>query len=210
MLIITDGLGYHQYEYAVSNGHAPFIASQEKVKRALSVYKPVSNTGLAAMFTGKSPEDNGIYSRKQREPLVPTIFGELLGTGMKAIFIEGDIQILKLEIESILNTDKNSNGTIDDEIFDAAMSNLDQDNLFFAAHFHSIDDAAHNSGVFSDEAMEKVETIDSYIEQLSSKWQGKIIVTSDHGMHDTDEGGNHGEFRFEDMIVPYNIFDGDL
>jgi hypothetical protein len=210
MLIITDGLGYHQFKYAVSNGHAPFTASREGAKKALSVYKPVSNSGLAAMFTGKSPEENGIYSRKQREPLIPTVFGELLESGKKTIFIEGDIQILKLEIESMLNTDKNSNGTIDDEIFDAAMSSLDQGNSFIAVHFHSIDDAAHNSGVFSDEAMEKIQTIDSYIEQLSSKWQGKIIITSDHGMHDTAEGGNHGEFRFEDMIVPYIIIDGDL
>ena len=45
MLIITDGLGYQQYEFAMDNGHAPFLASLEKAKKALSVYKPVSNPG---------------------------------------------------------------------------------------------------------------------------------------------------------------------
>jgi phosphopentomutase len=58
--------------------------------------------------------------------------------------------------------------------------------------------------------MERLETIDSYIEKLASNWNGKIIITSDHGMHSTGEGGDHGEFRFEDMVVPYIIINGDL
>ena len=58
--------------------------------------------------------------------------------------------------------------------------------------------------------MERIKTTDSYIEQLASEWDGKIIITSDHGMHDTEEGGNHGEFMFEDMVVPYILTDGGL
>ncbi len=210
LLIIADGFGYHQYEYAFSNGHVPYLASLKKADKALSVYKPVSNPGLAAMFTGRPPEENGVYSRKQREPSIPTIFGELSVKGKKSVFIEGDIQILKLEIESVLNTDRNSSGTIDDEIFNAAMESLASDAAFIAVHFHSIDDAGHGYGIFSDDAMERVRVIDSYIEQLASKWDGKLIITADHGMHDTEEGGNHGEFRFEDMVVPYILTDGGL
>jgi hypothetical protein len=210
ILIITDGLGYHQYEYAIKNGYAPFFGSIDKAKKALSVYKPVSNPGLAAMFTGKPPGENGIYSRKQREPLVPTIFGELLGEGKDSILIEGDIQILKTEVEASLHTDLNSNGTIDDEIFEAAIESLDRGASFITVHFHSIDDAGHDYGDFSEKTMERINVIDSYIEGIASKWDGKIIITSDHGMHATQDGGSHGEFRFEDMIVPYNIIDGSL
>lgn len=210
LFILTDGLGYNQYEYALNNGFAPFLATKEKAKRALSVYMPVSNSGLAAMFTGKPPEENGIYSRKQREPQVPTIFGELLKAGKTAILIEGDIQIIKTEIEADLHTDTNSSGSIDDEILNAALSSINGNYDFIAVHFHSIDDSGHDYGDISEKTMETVRIVDSYIEKLAGKWDGKIIVTADHGMHSTQDGGSHGEFRYEDMVVPYLLIDGGL
>jgi len=210
LFILTDGFGYHQYEYAIANGYAPFLSSQQKAGKALSVYQPVSNAGLAAMLTGKPPDVNGISSRKQREPLVPTIFKELLDSGKKAAIVEGDIQIIKTEIEATLNTDKNGNGTADDEILKAAMDLNDPDLAFIAVHFHSIDDAGHNYGDIDPRTMEQIKVIDSYIAQLALRWQGKIIITSDHGMHSTQDGGSHGEFRYEDLIVPYIITDGGL
>jgi hypothetical protein len=27
-------------------------------------------------------------------------------------------------------------------------------------------------------------------------------------MHEEEKGGSHGEFRYEDMIVPFGIFEG--
>jgi len=56
--------------------------------------------------------------------------------------------------------------------------------------------------------MERVKTIDSYIEQLVLNWDGKVIITSDHGMHSTGESGSHGELRVEDMVVPYIVING--
>jgi hypothetical protein len=208
LLIITDGMGYHQYEYAVDNGYAPFMGSIPRAVKALSVYQPVTNAGLAAMFTGRPPAENGIYSRKQRILQVPDIFGELMDNGRKSVLIEGDIQVIKTEPEAWLNSDSDSDGTIDDEIFETAMENLDQGADLMAVHFHSIDDSGHDSGGLSPETMERIKIIDSYISQLVSGWQGKVIITSDHGMHSTSGGGDHGQFRYEDMAVPYMIIDG--
>lgn len=208
MLIITDGFGYHQYRYAIENGYAPYLSSISPAEMATSVYEPVSNSGLAAMFTGKPGSESGVYTRKTREPQIPTIFGYLLEKGKKARLIEGDIQIIKLETDMELHTDLNSSGTIDDEIMEAALSAISSNEFdFIAVHFHSIDDTGHDYGDISKETMETIREIDSYIKKLASTWTGKIIITSDHGMHATDEGGSHGELRFEDMIVPYIIFD---
>ena len=119
-----------------------------------------------------------------------------------------DIQIIKTEIEASLNSDRNSDGTIDDEIFEAALDNLDSDAALITVHFHSIDDSGHDTGDLPQETMERIRVIDTYIEELVSGWQGKVIITSDHGMHPISGGGNHGEFRYEDMVVPYLIING--
>jgi len=210
LLIITDGMGYHQYEYAMENGYAPFLASISRADTALSVYTPVTNSGLAAMLTGKPPCESGIYSRKQRIPEVPTIMGDLLKEGNASLLIEGDIQIIKTEVEASLHSDTDADGTIDDEILEAAMDSLYPQAAFMAVHFHSIDDAGHEYGDLAIGTMERIESIDSYIRELASAWRGKIIITSDHGMHSTDNGGDHGQFRYEDMVVPYIIIDGGL
>ncbi|MBN1299369.1 MAG: alkaline phosphatase family protein, partial [Actinobacteria bacterium] len=211
LFILTDGFGYHQYEYAIKNGYAPFLASIDKAQKALSVYEPVSNAGLAAMLTGKAPDINGIYSRKQREPLVPTIFKDLMDNKKTGALVEGDIQIIKTETDPYLNTDKNKNGTADDEILESALKIAGQSFNFVAVHFHSIDDAGHDWGDIDQRTLKQVQIIDSYIQQLASAWEGKIIITSDHGMHSkADGGGCHGEFRYEDMVVPYIITDGRL
>ena len=35
-----------------------------------------------------------------------------------------------------------------------------------------------------------------------------IIIAADHGMHSVGNEGNHGDFRFEDLIVPYVMIEG--
>ena len=208
LVIITDGMGYHQYEYAVENGYAPFMASAGRADMALSVYRPVTNAGLAAIFTGRPPSENGIYSRKQRIPETPTIWGKMLDEGLEGLLIEGDIQIIKTEVEAILNSDRDSDSTIDDEIFQAALQGLGSGADLMAVHFHSIDDSGHESGDLSEDTFERIREVDSYIRQLAEGWQGKIIIISDHGMHSTAGGGDHGQFRYEDVVVPYIMIDG--
>jgi len=118
MLIILDGLGYHQYRYAVDNGYIDFMDEAISVKPAVSVFRPVTNAGLAAMFTGKSPSYSGIHDRDRRESLIPTIFAAVIKDNKKAVYVEGDIQIIKTEIEAELNTDRDRDGDRDDDILE--------------------------------------------------------------------------------------------
>lgn len=204
LFLLLDGFGYHQYEYAKENGFLPFLKDYEATK-AMSVYRPVTNAGLAAIITGRTPEYNGVYSRKQRELQVGSIFKLALELERNTAYVEGNIGILNTEIQPILNLDENKDGYTDDEVYRCILEAIEDKKQFIFAHFHGIDDANHSCGPLSDEAMERIRTIDSYIEDIVSIWDGIVIITADHGVHNVEDGGDHGDFRYEDLIVPYII-----
>jgi len=206
MVIILDGFGYHQYEYAYANNYIDFMEDASNIIIASSVIKPVTNSGLAAMFTGKPPAENGVHNHDNRQPLVPTIFDSIIKDNKRVLYIEGDIQILKTEIDPVLNIDRNNDGFRDDDIFEYSMENIDSGFDLMVVHFHSIDDMGHDFGDMATETMDRIKILDSYVEALVSGWDGHVIVTADHGMHPTPDGGSHGEFRYEDMFVPYIVF----
>ena len=207
LIIFLDGFGYHQYLEAINGGYAPFLAGMVKGKRAISVYKPVTNAGFAAMITGKPPYLNGVYSRKQRAMKVPSIFKIANDMGKSSVLIEGHIKILNTEIEPILNIDRNKSGTTDDEVFQSTLESMAKYPDLIMSHFHGIDDMGHEKGDLNPKTMGKIKDIDGYIREMLGQWRGKVIITSDHGMHTSDQGGDHGIFRYEDLIVPYIIID---
>jgi hypothetical protein len=209
LVIILDGFGYHQYVHAVQKGYAPFLGSIASAKKALSVYTPVTNAGVAAILTGRLPSENGVHTRKDMDVLVPSIFEYANERSKTSVLVEGNIKILNLEIEPMLNVDKNKNGSTDDEIRDKALGIIEEGNSLMVVHFHGIDDSGHSHGDLSSQTMERIRTTDGYVKELVSRWNGKVIITADHGMHSTSEGGSHGEFRYEDMIVPYIICQGE-
>jgi hypothetical protein len=209
LIIVLDGFGYHQYSHAVQNGYAPFLGSIAPAKMAFSVYTPVTNAGLAALLTGRPPSENGVHTRKEMDVLTPSIFAHADQRGKSAVMVEGNIKILNLEIEPILNIDKNSNGSTDDEIRDKALKRVNEGCNLMVVHFHGIDDSGHSYGDLSSETMERIKLTDGYVKELISRWSGKAVITADHGMHSLPEGGSHGEFRYEDIIVPYIICEGE-
>ncbi|MGI5838680.1 MAG: alkaline phosphatase family protein [bacterium] len=206
MIVYVDGLSYEQFRRAKESGAVPNLALG-KAERAMSVYLPVTNCCFAAMLTGEYPDVNGVHSRKDREPLVPTILDVLQEQQKKAAIIEGQINILKVNGEIVLNTDKNGNGINDDDIFNCAAGYLSRDYDYLMVHFHGVDDAGHSYGPEAGEYHRHLQLLDGYIGQLREGWTGKIIVLSDHGMHRTEDGGSHGEFRSEDMFVPYIVYE---
>jgi len=208
MLIFVDGLSYMQYEYICENNPHLFLSNIEGVQKATTVFKPVTNAGFAAMITGAPPIENGILNRDYREVRADTIFDFTDDINKTSLLIEGEVKILNTESDIILNIDSNSDGYTDDEVYLSAMQNLNAGYGFILAHFHGIDDAGHDFGPFADETLNRIEVIDEYINDLVSMWDGKVIIVSDHGMHETLDGGDHGEFRSEDMFIPYAIISG--
>ena len=210
LVIILDGFGYHQYMYSRNNAQAPFLQSLTIAEKAMTVYQPVTNAGLATIFTGTTPDVNGVHSRKQREMLVPDIFALANQLGKKSVYIEGNIKILKTGVEPELHLDENSNGSFEDEIFNSALSHLKIMPDLLVVHFHSIDDMGHRYGDLARETLAQIQKIDEYTRQLVEGWAGKVIITADHGMHTVPEGGSHGSVRYEDWFIPYIITEGGL
>ena len=208
LFIVLDGFGYHQYKHAIENNHIPFLTSQPEATKALSVYRPVTNAGLAAIITGKSPAENGVYSRKQRQLQVDSIFKYVQDLGKEAIYIEGNIGILDTEIQPVLNVDDDGDGYTDDEVQESTLNVLDKGYNLVFTHFHGIDDSGHSNGDFASQTMDVLSYMDTYLEELVSKWHGKVIITADHGMHSTKDAGDHGQFRYENMIVPFIVMEG--
>lgn len=209
MVIFLDGFSYAQYEYAINDGLTPYLASLPRAEKATTYFKPVTNVGFAAMITGTGPDENGIHDRSFRN-LSTSIFTILNEKGLKSLLIEADIRILDHGANEILNTDRNKNGSIDDEVFERAMKESDKEYNYMLVHFHKIDDCGHSSGPFGEETLDQIRMSDKYVDELISSFSGKIIVTADHGMHKTETGGSHGQARFEDFIVPYLIVDGGM
>ncbi len=202
LTILIDGFGYHQYVHAIENGYAPFLAGLARADRVTALFRPITNVGLAAMITGKPPEYSGVYGR-HRDLKIPSLFGVLKDHGKESVYIGGSIKILNMEIEPVLNIDKNESGTVDDEIFASALEHLNRGYDFMMLHFHNVDDSGEIYGDLHANTMQAIKKMDGYLAELVANWCGRVIITADHGMHSVSDGGGHGCFRFEDLLVPY-------
>lgn len=206
LVILVDGLSYSQYEEYIVKNKELFMSSIETVYKSTTVYRPVTNTGFSTIITGEKPIIHGVLDRSFRDVKSQTIFEYANEINKSSVLIEGDINILDLDVETMLNLDESKDGFNEDEIYASAMSNLDKDFVF--VHFHSVDNAGHSYGPFGVETLSRIDMVDSYIEELSNSWSGKVLIVADHGMHETVEGGSHGQFRAEDIYVPILVTDG--
>ncbi|MCL2023834.1 MAG: alkaline phosphatase family protein [Oscillospiraceae bacterium] len=203
LLIELDGWGWMMYNHFL-DAHSYLRGTEPRP--ALAAYPPISPTGLATLLTGELPDVHGVTDRNTRSFKQPDLFEEAKKLEKTSAYIEGNVKMLETSIAAVLSSDKNDNGT-DDEIFENALKNLDNDLVF--VHFHGIDDAAHTYGPYSKEVEAKIREVDGYVKELAARWQGRIIVTADHGLHNEntshDRLGNHGRVGREDMLVPYVI-----
>lgn len=207
LVILIDGLGYGVYSRALAEGIIPNLAQGEG-EVALAVYRPVTNAGLAAIVTGQTPDKSGIHDRSNRQPQTPDILGILAGKGRRGILVEGAINILDLDGEVSLNSDMNGDGFSDDEIHASALARIREGYDYMLVHYHSLDDAGHDYGPWASEAQERLAVLDQDVGELLAAWPGPVLVVADHGMHATADGGSHGDFCHEDMLVPLITFPG--
>lgn len=198
LICYLDGFGYFMYRKAVLEGKIPFIQKHFIVYPALSVEPPVTNPAMATILTGALPERHGIYSRKDRELSVPTIFRER--TEKDTAFLEGDTRILKTELEPKLHTARQGK-SVDEWIFRDALRAVEEKKDLVFAHFHEIDDMAHTYGPYGNETMEQISRMDEYIRSLSRQFSGTFFLVSDHGVHQKGQEGDHGEDVPEDMLA---------
>jgi len=199
MVCYLDGLGYRAFKRASAAGALPFMSEAFKVSPMRTTEPPLTNPAFAAMITGALPEVSHVFSHKDSLIAVPTIFAGR--TEENTAFLEGDTRILKTEISPVLHVTRGGRSG-DYWIFkDALKEAAGQKSLIFA-HFHEIDDAAHEYGPYSSAYMEKLRETDAYLKSLSEAFEGTFLLISDHGVLGGPDGGSHGETRegqvFED------------
>jgi len=203
LIIYIDGLGYDLYNKSIEMGYVPYISSMGTAVKALTVYPTITDVTFASMVTGTTPLHTGIKSREKKLLKVHTIFDKAAEIGKTSKVIEGNMQIIIDEVETILNIDENNNGTIDDEIYKRALEEIQDPPDILLVHFHSYDDFAHKYGPSSGKALSQLNVLDSYVKELVERFDGDVIIASDHGMHDDNEvGGLHGAFCEEDLFIP--------
>jgi len=193
MVIELDGLGWEMLEMA----DAPYLKSLAPGE-ALACFPPISPVGLASMLTGVTPDVHGIHDRENREMACGDIFEKARDMGKICAYIEGSHALLNTSVAPVLSLS-------DEEVLANAQQALEGEPDLLFAHFHEIDEAAHEYGPYAEQTKQKIKEIDGYVQALCEGFEGRVIITADHGLHGTEEGGDHGRFMTEDMIVPYII-----
>ncbi len=202
VLVELDAFGWSPMRMAASRIPLSNITGLFNATYCLSAYPPITNVGTAFAMTGAPPNENGIALRTDHTLKRKTILQTASEAGLNASWIESDIGFLDAEMDLI--DDSDHDGTSDDEIAKRTVERIRAGDDMILAHFHSYDDAAHDVGPDGSEAMAALRVIDGYVGAISeaiveSNTSTLLIIFSDHGAHPTDEGGGHGEFRYEDM-----------
>jgi len=128
-----------------------------------------------------------------------------LQTGAAVI---GPIGTIELEIDPIYTLGSDEEGRNDHLKRENAIEEISKNPDLLFVHYKDVDRAGHNYGDFSEKTMQEIKNNDNYIEALVNEWEGKVLVYADHGMHSTEEGGDHRHLIFEDMFMPFWLFDG--
>lgn len=196
-VIYLDGMGYSMYESAADAGKIPQIASAFQVDPVRTVIPPVTHPALATILTGCLPEEHKILNRNCHVPAVPTIFKDWK---KNAAYLEGDSVIIRTELPPRLHTKREGLET-DEWIFQSVLAEIGKGTYFILAHFHGIDDAAHLYGPYGEKTLEEIERKDEMTGEIVRRFQGQVLLISDHGLHESSESGDHGWNCPEDMTA---------
>lgn len=206
LILLLDGFGWHQYKYAIDSGLIPFLAGLPAPEKCMSVYPPITPVNLAASLTGELPPVNGVASRETTALNVPTIFNLCIREDKSCIAVIGPLSAVEFEIEPVFCLDLNKDQSTDDEKAEYALGELNKGHDLVFVHLKDIDRAGHRYGDLHYETMNTIGKIDRIAGQVVSSFTGRVLIYSDHGMHETRQGGGHGKLIEKDMFTPYWYF----
>lgn len=207
LLILVDGLGYHQYQHASALGYTPFLDTLPQPVMSMSVYPSITPVNLAASLSGALPHVSGVYERRTRQLDVPTLFALSRDEGKKMTAVFGPLGTIELEIEPVFNVDRNGDDSTDDEKTEYTLGILDGDHDLLFVHYKDVDIAGHDNGDLHENTLDKIRQSDEYVRQLVDNWEGMVLIYADHGMYPVGTGGSHGALISESMFTPYWQFE---
>jgi hypothetical protein len=208
LIIYLDGFGYDQFTAAGEAGVIPRMSGL-KARKALTVFPTITPVTFAAMVSGEDPSVTGVHDRSTHSLDCASLFDWAEERGLATALIEGDVQILALTRDVVLNVDLDGDGLTDDEVMQAAAEALRAGRPdLMLVHLHGIDDTAHATGPHSAATRRVVAEQDRMVGELLERWSGRVIVVADHGQHAVEDPGTgqakgeHGCFRSEDLFIP--------
>ena len=206
VVILLDGLQYGKLEDLINSGALPFLEQLEMLRKGITVYPPITTSSTAAFLTSTTPQKNGVYGYSNRSTEKLTLFDVAAQENLEVIAVEGHSLAFNLRnAETILSGDRDENGFTNDNVFENSLEVIrsDMPDLLYI-HFHDIDDIGHQYGPFSPEYETAIIQVDSYLEEIFTRLPEVTLITifADHGMHKTEDGGNHGTLTAADLIIP--------
>ncbi len=209
MFILPDGYSYEQYK--LWKNELTILGNEDIFSLATSVNPAISPVALASIVTGCSPKETTITTRPIKEPAISDIFSYANDRGKTVKYIEGSGNLILTSVEPIYSM-PDMNGSTDKSVFDNAKLALESNPDLTFVHFHGVDEVNHEYSPYSDNAKAKLIETDSYIAKLVENFQGRVIIVPDHGQYayvdvNGDNKGNHGDFRYEDMYIPFLTYE---
>jgi hypothetical protein len=206
VMILLDGTQYQKLTSLVNAGELPFLKKNATIQMGLTVYPPITTSASAALLTGLPPRESGVFGYGYRTTESQTLFDLASQEGKSVIAIEGNSLPFNLQsAETTLSGDRDENGYYDDNVFENALVVI-QSNMpdLLYIHFHEIDDMGHTYGPDSPEYQSAIQRVDGFLEEIYQALPENTLIAifADHGMHATEEGGNHGALLASDLIIP--------
>ena len=206
VMILLDGTQYATLQAMISTGDLPFLQSVGEIQQGLTVYPPVTVASSAALLTGAPPNVNQVYGHGYRSTESTTLFDIASEAGLSVVAVEGASLPFNLRnADTTLSGDRDGNGWSDDNVYTNAL-NVIETNMpdLLYIHFHEVDDMGHAYGPDSDEYHDALIRVDSYLAKIVAALPEDTLIAifADHGMHATEDGGNHGSLIASDLIIP--------
>jgi predicted AlkP superfamily pyrophosphatase or phosphodiesterase len=185
----------------------PYLVSLLDRRRVTlrSVMPTITPVNFATMVTGATPDVHGIATFRD-DFACETLFdvvrvhgGLSAGVGQKGYT---GSELLGRSADFWGKAESNLDEEVETIALDFAAAQAPQ---FLIVQLGSTDDALHAHGPSSELVVPKLRETDARLSRMVERLTAldyAVIITADHGQHDTETGGSHGTPSDEDALVP--------
>lgn len=203
LIIFVDGMRYDRMLDANTPTMDALRANGTTFANFRSVLPSYSRVNYAAFSTGSSTNFTDVFSNAYNKELkIPTFYDVIkTSTSLSTGIVTGSIawqNFLGASTDNITFVDTIYHGENEDEkIKDAALATIEHNfSQIQLVTFNDVDGMGHKVGAASNDYLETIERIDSYIAEIIALYSSigelndtSIVLFSDHGMADV---GGHG------------------
>src|SRR6266498_1307015 len=209
LILSIDGLRPDAISLAPMPNLMNLMQSSAYTLSAQTVYPSVTLIAHSSMLTGLCPSKHGVdwndYIPERGYALGTDLFDIAHAAGFQTDMFVGKKKLIQITEPSSLDQFVFINDR-DSVIIDRLLADFPQDFGVLFIHFPLVDDMGHNYGWLSTQQLNVAFRADEALERLLVELDARnlrgetlIIITADHGGHDT----THGSSMPEDMTIPW-------